>query len=221
VPHPAIGQATAERLAKAGYKVYGTSRRDSPAGRQSFEMPGPRCDPATNRSKPPSRSLMQLEGTIDLLVNNAGFGVAPAGAEESSLETGPRRIFATNFFRHRQDDASRRARICAAKASGARIINIGSVLGFPAHALHGAVFLYQARGRRLLGIARPRTAYAGHSCLRRLNPAYINTAFDANLMKPDAPPRCVPRDSCGAVERTGEGGPRWCRRPRGWWPRSC
>jgi NAD(P)-dependent dehydrogenase (short-subunit alcohol dehydrogenase family) len=28
--------------------------------------------------------LMRLEGRIDLLVNNAGFGVAPAGAEESS-----------------------------------------------------------------------------------------------------------------------------------------
>ena len=38
-----IGQATAERLAQAGYKVYGTSRRGAEAG-QSV-MP---------RSKPPS-----------------------------------------------------------------------------------------------------------------------------------------------------------------------
>ncbi len=33
-----IGQATAERLATAGYKVYGTSRRGAQAGAQSFEM---------------------------------------------------------------------------------------------------------------------------------------------------------------------------------------
>ena len=33
-----IGEATAERLAKAGYKVYGTSRRGAQAGQRSFEM---------------------------------------------------------------------------------------------------------------------------------------------------------------------------------------
>ncbi len=33
-----IGEATAERLAKAGYKVYGTSRRGTQAGKQSFDM---------------------------------------------------------------------------------------------------------------------------------------------------------------------------------------
>ena len=32
-----IGEATAERLAKAGYTVYGTSRRE-PGGPRSFEM---------------------------------------------------------------------------------------------------------------------------------------------------------------------------------------
>ena len=30
--------------------------------------------------------VMRRHGRIDLLVNNAGFGVAPAGAEESSLD---------------------------------------------------------------------------------------------------------------------------------------
>lgn len=41
--------------------------------------------------------VMRLDGRIDLLVNNAGFGVAPAGAEESSIEQA-RAIFETNFF---------------------------------------------------------------------------------------------------------------------------
>jgi NAD(P)-dependent dehydrogenase (short-subunit alcohol dehydrogenase family) len=34
-----IGEATAERLARGGYKVYGTSRRRAHAGQRSFEMP--------------------------------------------------------------------------------------------------------------------------------------------------------------------------------------
>lgn len=33
-----IGKATAERLSKAGFKVYGTSRRAPPADPQPFEM---------------------------------------------------------------------------------------------------------------------------------------------------------------------------------------
>jgi NADP-dependent 3-hydroxy acid dehydrogenase YdfG len=33
-----IGQATAERLAVAGYEVYGTSRRGAQSGQRSFEM---------------------------------------------------------------------------------------------------------------------------------------------------------------------------------------
>src|SRR5947209_4322892 len=33
-----IGEATARRLAQAGYKVYGTSRRATPAGDRPYEM---------------------------------------------------------------------------------------------------------------------------------------------------------------------------------------
>jgi NAD(P)-dependent dehydrogenase (short-subunit alcohol dehydrogenase family) len=33
-----IGEATAQRLAAAGYKVYGTSRRGTQAGKPSFEI---------------------------------------------------------------------------------------------------------------------------------------------------------------------------------------
>ena len=80
-----IGRATAERLAEAGYKVYGTSRRGGHAGGQSFEMLP--LDVTSDESVETAvRKLIELEGRIDLLVNNAGFGVAPAGAEESSLE---------------------------------------------------------------------------------------------------------------------------------------
>src|SRR5438874_11116929 len=80
-----IGKATAERLATAGYKVYGTSRRGAQTGQRSFAML--HLDVTSDESVEAAvKELMRLEGRIDLLVNNAGFGVAPAAAEESSID---------------------------------------------------------------------------------------------------------------------------------------
>src|SRR5437868_14519325 len=91
-----IGQATAERLALGGYKVYGTSRRAAPTGQRSYEMLP--LDVTSDESvEAVIRDVVRLAGRIDLLVNNAGFGVAPAGAEESSIDQA-RSIFDTNFF---------------------------------------------------------------------------------------------------------------------------
>ena len=75
-----IGKATAERLATAGYKVYGTSRRGVQTGQRSFAML-PLDVTSDDSVEAAVNELVRLEGRIDLLVNNAGFGVAPAGAE--------------------------------------------------------------------------------------------------------------------------------------------
>jgi NAD(P)-dependent dehydrogenase (short-subunit alcohol dehydrogenase family) len=121
-----IGEATAERLAKAGYKVYGTSRRGARAGQRSFEMLS--LDVTSGESVEAAvEEVMRSSGRIDLLVNNAGFGVAPAGAEESSIAQA-RAIFDTNFF-----GIVRMTRAVVPhmrRQGGGRIINIGSVLGF-------------------------------------------------------------------------------------------
>ena len=91
-----IGQATAERLATAGYKVYGTSRRGVPAGNRPFEMLP--LDVTNDDSVAAAvNEVIRREGRIDLLVNNAGFSLATAGAEESSIEQ-VQSIFNTNFF---------------------------------------------------------------------------------------------------------------------------
>lgn len=90
-----IGEATAERLAKAGYKVYGTSRRGAQTGQRSFEMLP--LDVTSDESVEAAVSeVVRRDGRIDVLVNNAGFGVAPAGAEEGSIDQA-RSIFETNF----------------------------------------------------------------------------------------------------------------------------
>src|SRR5947199_10583971 len=91
-----IGKAAAERLATAGYQVYGTSRRGATPGQRSFEMLS--LDVTSDESVAAAvNALLRSEGRVDLLVNNAGFSVAPAGPEESSIEQ-PRAIFDTNFF---------------------------------------------------------------------------------------------------------------------------
>jgi short-subunit dehydrogenase len=68
-----IGEATAERLAAAGYKVYGTSRRVSESGKRSFTMLP--LDVTRDESVEAAvRTVVRSDGRIDLLVNNAGFG---------------------------------------------------------------------------------------------------------------------------------------------------
>src|SRR5690349_18529857 len=121
-----IGEATAQRLAMAGYTVYGTSRRGAQPGQRSFTMLP--LDVTSDQSVDAVvAEVMRLEGRIDVLVNNAGFSVAPAGAEESSIEQA-QSIFDTNFF-----GIVRMTRAVVPhmrSQGGGRIINIGSVFGF-------------------------------------------------------------------------------------------
>src|SRR5437762_11221964 len=64
-----IGEATATRLAMAGYKVYGTSRRAALAGRRLFEMLP--LDVTSDESVEAAvREVTRLDGRIDLLVKD-------------------------------------------------------------------------------------------------------------------------------------------------------
>lgn len=176
-----IGAATAERLAKAGYKVYGTSRRGALPGERAFEMLS--LDVTDDESVAAAvGDLIRREGRIDLLVNNAGFGVAPAAAEESSLDQA-RSIFDTNFF-----GLVRMTRAVVPhmrRQNSGRIINIGSVLGFLPMP-YGA--LYAATKHAVEGYSES----LDHELRTRgirvsvIEPAYTKTPFDANFMQPDA-----------------------------------
>lgn len=190
-----IGKATAERLAKAGYKVYGTSRRAAQVGQRLFEMLT--LDVTSDKSvEAVTREVIGRAGRIDLLVNNAGFGIAPAGAEESSLDQA-QTIFDTNFF-----GIVRMTRAVVPhmrQHRSGRIINIGSVLGFLPMPY---MALYSATKHAVAGYSEALDQELRTMGIRVsvVEPAYINTPFDANLMKPDAP-LDVYRKICASVEK--------------------
>lgn len=189
-----IGRATAQQLAGAGYRVFGTSRRPAPHVAGSIELLA--LDVTSDASvEALVAHVMRRAGRIDLLVNNAGFGVAPAGAEESSLAQA-QAIFDTNFF-----GIVRMTRAVAPhmrlQGSG-HIINIGSVLGFLPMPY---MALYSASKHAVAGYSEAldhelRTLGVRVSVVE---PAYINTAFDANLLPPDAPLPAY-RAICARVE---------------------
>lgn len=175
-----IGEATADRLALAGFKVYGTSRRASKAPR-SFEMLP--LDVTSEESVAAAvRQVTQAESRLDLLVNNAGFGLAPAGAEESSIEQA-RSLFDTNFF-----GVVRMTRAVVPimrRQGGGRIINIGSVLGFlPAPYMA----LYAATKHAIEGYSESLDHELRAFGIRVsvVEPAYTKTSFDVNMVSPDA-----------------------------------
>ena len=176
-----IGEATAARLAKAGYKVYGTSRRGAQADQRPFQML-PLDVTSDDSVEVAVREVMRLDGRIDVLVNNAGFSVAPAGAEESSIAQA-RAIFDTNFLGIVR---MTRAVVPHMRHQGSgRIINIGSVLGFlPAPYMA----LYAATKHAIEGYSES----LDHELRTRgirvsvVEPAYTKTRFDANLLEPDS-----------------------------------
>lgn len=176
-----IGEAIATQLAAGGYRVYGTSRRGAQAGRRPYEMIA--LDVTSDASVQQAvAAIIDKEGRIDLLVNNAGFGVAPAGAEESSVEQA-KAIFDTNFF-----GVVRMTRAVLPhmrRARAGRIIHIGSVLGFLPMP-YGA--LYAATKHAIEGYSESLDHelrnWGIHSIV--VEPAYTKTPFDANLLEADA-----------------------------------
>jgi short-subunit dehydrogenase len=147
------------------------------------------------------QQLIQLEGRIDLLVNNAGFGVAPAGAEESSIAQA-QAIFDTNFF---GTVRMIRAVVSHMRRQGSgRIINIGSVVGFlPAPYMA----LYSATKHAVAGYSESLDHELRTQGIRVsvVEPPYINTPFEANSMQPDTPLEMYREIRAGMEQRLKEG----------------
>ncbi|MGV1927949.1 oxidoreductase [Agrobacterium tumefaciens] len=120
-----IGKAAATALARAGYRVIGTSRKAAPGEtRDGIRMIA--CDVTSDLSVSDAVALAHQElGRIDLLVNNAGYALSGA-AEESSVDQ-VRSLFETNFLGVVRVT---NAVLPMMRQQGyGRILNIGSVLG--------------------------------------------------------------------------------------------
>lgn len=176
-----IGEATAELLANSGYKVYGTSRKGEQATQRTYKMIA--LDVNSEESiETALKQVMQIEGRIDLVVNNAGFGIAPGGAEESTIEQ-TKKLFETNFFGIVR---MTRAVVPYMREQGeGRIINIGSILG-----LIPAPYMatYAATKHAVEGYSES----LDHELRTRgirvsvIEPGYTNTKFEANSQEVDA-----------------------------------
>jgi len=119
-----IGKATAEALARAGYRTFGTVRSDI------APLPNIELIPMDVRDRDSIEegvaSVFERAGRIDVLVNSAG--IALIGAAEETTTDEVRDLFETNVFGlMRMTQAVLPA--MRAQRSG-RIINIGSVVGF-------------------------------------------------------------------------------------------
>jgi NAD(P)-dependent dehydrogenase (short-subunit alcohol dehydrogenase family) len=175
-----IGRVSAEALARAGFTVFGTSRRTTTDGPSQVTMLT--CDVTDDASVASLvSSVLARTGRIDVLVNNAGVGLL-GGAEKSSISQ-VQALFDVNLFGViRMTNAVLPA---MRKRREGRIINIGSVLGLiPApYSAH-----YSATKHALEGYSESldHETRAFNVRVSLIEPAYTRSSFEQNTLKPDS-----------------------------------
>jgi len=168
-----IGRATAVELTKRGYDVVATARRPETlddldvAQRLALDV-----DDDTSVAR-----VREAVGAIDVLVNNAGFGLE--GPVESVPLTEVRRLFETNFF-----GAARmiQAFVPAMRERGSgAVVNVTSVAGVAGPPLGG---YYAASKFALEGLSESLHLEVGHFGVRVvvIEPGAIETSFGANVI---------------------------------------
>jgi NAD(P)-dependent dehydrogenase (short-subunit alcohol dehydrogenase family) len=175
-----IGRASAEALVRAGFTVYGTSRRATNNGPNHVAMRS--CDVTDDRVVNSFVStVLAHTGRIDVLVNNAGIGLL-GGAEESSIAQ-VQALFDVNLFGvMRMTNAA----LPSMRQRGqGRIINISSVLGLlPApYSAH-----YAATKHALEGYSESldHEIRAFNIRVSLIEPAYTRSVFEQNALEPDS-----------------------------------
>src|SRR4051795_12235437 len=169
-----IGEAAARELVDAGFTVYGTNRK-AVAGEQRDGVTFLPLDVTDDASVAIAvGDVLARSGRIDVLVNNAGFGVAGA-AEESSVEQA-RALFETNVFGLMRVT---RAVLPVMRAQGSgRIINVSSIVGLIPVPF---MALYASSKHALEGYSESLDHEVREHGVRVLlvEPGFTKTAFDA------------------------------------------
>ena len=176
-----IGKVTAEQLAYAGYRVFGTSRRALRTEARSFE---PVVLDVTSDSSVAAavQEVMQRAGRIDVLVNNAGIGITGA-AEESSIEQ-VRALFETNF--HGVVRMTNAILPVMREQRNGRILNVGSAMGL----IPGPYLAYYSATKHALeGYSQSLDHEVRQFGIRVaiIGPAYTSTSFEESTVPSDSP----------------------------------
>jgi short-subunit dehydrogenase len=168
-----IGRATAVELASRGHEVVATARRletiEDLKVAQTLAL-----DVDVDASV---AAVASAAGPIDVLVNNAGFGLDGAVEEVPLVDV--RRMFETNFFGA--------VRMMQAFVPGMRerghgaVVNVTSVAGIAAGPLAG---FYSASKFALEAVSESLHLEVGHFGIRVLivEPGAIETSFGTNLV---------------------------------------
>jgi short-subunit dehydrogenase len=174
-----IGRATAMELSTRGYEVIATARRretlDELKVAQTLEL-----DVDSDASV---AAALKAAGPVDVLVNNAGFGVE--GAVESVPLADVRAMFETNFFGA--------ARMIQAFVPGMRergtgtVVNVTSTAGIASPPLGG---YYAASKFALEALSEALHLEARHFGVRVvvIEPGFIDTRFGENVVDHRAEP---------------------------------
>ncbi|WP_029013326.1 oxidoreductase [Niveispirillum irakense] len=174
-----IGRATAEALSRAGFTVFGTSRRPGGGSPSQFTMLA--CDVTEDASVAALVSeVLARTGRIDVLVNNAGLGLF-GGAEESSAGQ-VQRLFDVNLF-----GVVRviNAVMPSMRVQGhGRIINLSSALGIvPApYSAHYAASKFALEG---YSESLDHEVRAFNVRVSLIEPGTVKGNFDQNALDPD------------------------------------
>lgn len=119
-----IGAMTAKFLAEKGHKVYGTSRKPKGNG-PGFQLLKLDVQDVQSIEKAVA-SILEEEGRLDVLINNAGMGIT--GPIEETPTEEMRKVFETNFFG--AIDVMKAVLPQMRKQKQGLIINITSIAGY-------------------------------------------------------------------------------------------
>ncbi|AOW19233.1 SDR family oxidoreductase [Urechidicola croceus] len=120
-----IGLSIANFLTEKGYTVYGTSR--SPKNIEDYTFKLIKLEVTKEDSiKKAVQSIVDAEGRLDVLINNAGKGIT--GAIEETPTDEMRMVFDTNFFG--AIDTMKEVLPYMRQQKYGRIINITSIAGY-------------------------------------------------------------------------------------------
>jgi len=177
-----IGRAAARALSEAGFDVIGTSRDSTqvvPLDGVTFLDLDVTQDESVNALV---ADVVARFGRIDVLVNNAGIGMAGAAEESSIAQT--KDVFDTNLFGTIRMTNAALPHMRA--QGGGRVVNVSSVLGLiPAPYMA----VYAATKHAVEGYSESLDHEVREHGVRVLlvEPAYTSTAFEANTAWSDSP----------------------------------